>query len=144
MSAQRYTAFVAASPESVRNSDAISAIQAWARNELNQYALAVRKLAYSLPHGLGERDLLHLSERMRLTAKDDLGKVLSTLGLTDPPDADSRHARDSHRVESIRTVIPEWPDTNGVPWKLCSTCLLVYDPMVAHSHDGCGQDGVST
>ena len=41
------------------------------RQELRDYAVELRKLAYTLPNGVGEHDLLWLSERMR-TAADEV------------------------------------------------------------------------
>jgi hypothetical protein len=38
------------------------------RQELRDYAVELRKLAYSLPNGVGEHDLLWMSERMRTAA----------------------------------------------------------------------------
>jgi hypothetical protein len=38
------------------------------RRELRNYAIELRQLAYTLPNGVGERDLLRLSERMRAAA----------------------------------------------------------------------------
>jgi hypothetical protein len=36
--------------------------------ELRNYAVELRQLAYTLPNGVGEHDLLRLSERMHATA----------------------------------------------------------------------------
>src|ERR1700756_5319016 len=38
------------------------------RQELRNYAVELRQLAYTLPNGVGEHDLLRLSGRMRATA----------------------------------------------------------------------------
>jgi hypothetical protein len=38
------------------------------RQELRNYAIQLRRLAYTLPNGVGEHDLLRLSERMRAAA----------------------------------------------------------------------------
>ncbi len=38
------------------------------RQDLRNYAVELRQLAYSLPEGVGEHDLLRLSGRMRVTA----------------------------------------------------------------------------
>jgi hypothetical protein len=38
------------------------------RQELRDYAVQLRQLAYTLPNGVGEHDLLRLSERMRAAA----------------------------------------------------------------------------
>ena len=49
----------------------MSIIEARLRQELCDYAVELRKLAYTLPNGVGEHDLLWLSERMR-TAADEV------------------------------------------------------------------------
>jgi hypothetical protein len=38
------------------------------REELRNYSVELRQLAYTLPHGIGENHLLHLSDRMRAAA----------------------------------------------------------------------------
>ncbi len=38
------------------------------RQELRNYAVELRQLAYTLPHGVGEHDLLRLSDRMHAVA----------------------------------------------------------------------------
>jgi hypothetical protein len=38
------------------------------RQELRNYAVELRQLAYTLPQGVGEHDLLRLSDRMRAAA----------------------------------------------------------------------------
>ena len=38
------------------------------RQELHRYAVELRQLAYTLPLGVGEHDLLGLSERMHAAA----------------------------------------------------------------------------
>jgi hypothetical protein len=40
------------------------------RRVLNNYAIELRKLAYALPNGVGEYDLLQLSERMSAGADE--------------------------------------------------------------------------
>ena len=42
--------------------------EAQLRQELRNYAVELRQLAYTLPDGVGEHDLLRLSGRMRTTA----------------------------------------------------------------------------
>jgi hypothetical protein len=49
------------------------AVEARLRQELRSYAVELRQLAYTLPNGMGEHDLLRLSERMR-TAADAVRK----------------------------------------------------------------------
>ena len=49
-------------------------IEAQLRQELREYAVEVRKLAYTLPNGVGEHDLLSLSERMRTAASQAVPK----------------------------------------------------------------------
>lgn len=44
------------------------------RQELHEYAAEVRRLAYTLPMGVGEHDLLGLSERMYATADQKVRK----------------------------------------------------------------------
>jgi hypothetical protein len=44
------------------------AVEAQLRQELRSYAVELRQLAYTLPNGVGEHDLLRLSERMRAAA----------------------------------------------------------------------------
>ena len=43
-------------------------IEAHLRRELHKYAVELRRLAYTLPNGVGEHDLLQLSERMNVAA----------------------------------------------------------------------------
>ena len=42
--------------------------EAQLRQDLRTYAVELRQLAYTLPNGVGEHDLLRLSHRMRATA----------------------------------------------------------------------------
>jgi hypothetical protein len=42
--------------------------EAQLRQDLRNYAVELRQLAYTLPEGVGEHDLLQLSGRMRVTA----------------------------------------------------------------------------
>ncbi len=44
------------------------AFEAQLRQDLRNYAVELRQLAYTLPEGVGEHDLLRLSGRMRVTA----------------------------------------------------------------------------
>ena len=44
------------------------AFEAQLRQDLRNYAVELRQLAYTLPDGVGEHDLLGLSGRMRVTA----------------------------------------------------------------------------
>ena len=39
-------------------------VRARLRQQLRKYGIELRKLAYSLPDGVGEHDLLHLSEQL--------------------------------------------------------------------------------
>ena len=48
--------------------DVMSTVEARLRQELRKYAVELRQLAYILPNGVGEHDLLRLSERLRATA----------------------------------------------------------------------------
>lgn len=42
--------------------------EAQLRQQLRNYALELRQVAYTLPNGIGEHDLLRLSEQMRASA----------------------------------------------------------------------------
>jgi hypothetical protein len=44
------------------------------RQELRNYAVELRQLAYTLPHGVGEHDFLQLSGRMRAAADQMVAK----------------------------------------------------------------------
>jgi hypothetical protein len=44
------------------------AFEAQLRQDLRNYAVELRQLAYTMPEGVGEHDLLGLSGRMRVTA----------------------------------------------------------------------------
>jgi hypothetical protein len=59
-------------------------IEARLRRELRKYAIELRKLAYSLPHGVGEHALLQLSERMGATAAQDLAATSASFANKDP------------------------------------------------------------
>ncbi len=48
-------------------------IEAHLRREMHKYAVELRKLAYTMPDGVGEHDLLELSEQMN-TAADETPK----------------------------------------------------------------------
>ena len=43
-------------------------IEAHLRREMHKYAAELRKLAYTVPNGVGEHDLLELSEVMNVAA----------------------------------------------------------------------------
>ena len=43
-------------------------VKAQLREDLRNYAVELWRLAYNLPNGVGEHDLLRLSGRMRATA----------------------------------------------------------------------------
>jgi hypothetical protein len=45
-------------------------IEARRRRELRKYAIELRKLAYTLPNGVGEYNLLQLSDRMSAAAQE--------------------------------------------------------------------------
>ena len=51
----------------------VPAFEAQLRQELRTYAVELRQLAYTLPNGVGEHDLLRLSGRMRAAA-DQVGR----------------------------------------------------------------------
>ena len=60
--------------ESCRGDEVMATIEAQLRQELRDYAVELRKLAYTLPNGVGEHDLLWLSERMRTAANEAVHK----------------------------------------------------------------------
>ena len=66
------------------SSEVVTALETWVRRGLREYAVALRKLAYSLPNGVGERELLQLSEQMNTAASQDLGAIFASVGLKDP------------------------------------------------------------
>jgi hypothetical protein len=49
-------------------------VEAQLRQELRNYAVELRQLAYTVPNGVGEHDLRRLSGRMRATADQVLPK----------------------------------------------------------------------
>ncbi len=59
-------------------------IEVWFRQELRKYAVALRKLAYSLPDGVGEHGLLLLSEQMNSAADQDFETVFASLANHEP------------------------------------------------------------
>jgi hypothetical protein len=123
----------------VGTSDAIHAVEAWVRDELRSYALALRKLAYTLPNGAGEHDLLELSDQMKAAGRE-LAGILGAVGPKEPAQSHSLHEQESPTIDEIRGVIPDWPDTNGIPWQMCAPCRLVYDPTCFHPHGHCRHD----
>ena len=50
--------------------DFMPIVEAQLRQELRNYAVELRQLAYTLPNGVGEHDLLGLSSRMRIAADE--------------------------------------------------------------------------
>ena len=44
--------------------------EAQLRQDMRNYAVELRQLAYTVQNGIGEHDLLRLSERMRATADE--------------------------------------------------------------------------
>lgn len=54
--------------------DFTPAVEAQLRRELRNYAVELRQLAYTVPNGVGEHDLLRLSGRMRATADQVVAK----------------------------------------------------------------------
>ena len=48
--------------------DLMPTVEAQLRQDLRNYAVELRQLAYTLPNGVGEHDFLQLSGRMRATA----------------------------------------------------------------------------
>jgi hypothetical protein len=45
-------------------------IEAHLRREMHKYAVELRKLAYTVPNGMAEHDLLELSELMNIAANE--------------------------------------------------------------------------
>jgi hypothetical protein len=56
----------------------MSTIEAQLRREMHKYAAEVRKLAYIIPNGMGEHDLLELSDVMNVAADKTLEKYTSS------------------------------------------------------------------
>jgi hypothetical protein len=54
------------------STEVMPTIEALLRQELRQYAVELRKLAYTLPNGIGEQALLRLSAHMTTTADQPL------------------------------------------------------------------------
>jgi hypothetical protein len=54
--------------------DVMPTIETRLRQELRNYAVELRQLAYTLPQGVGEHDLLLLSDRMRAAAEQMVRK----------------------------------------------------------------------
>ena len=48
--------------------------EAQLRQDLRTYAVELRQLAYTVPHGVGEHALLQLSDRMRAAADEVVRK----------------------------------------------------------------------
>jgi hypothetical protein len=45
-------------------------IEAHLRREIHRFALELRKLAYTVPNGMAEHDLLEMSDLMNVTADE--------------------------------------------------------------------------
>jgi predicted RNA-binding protein YlqC (UPF0109 family) len=114
-------------------------IAAQLRRELRVYAVELRKLAYTLPNGIGEHDLLRVSEQMVSAADQDREETSVSLATKDRLAWEERIEQQGRTIDAIRAVIPEWPDTNGTPWEMCAICHAVYDPTTSHSHDDHGR-----
>ncbi|GBE66262.1 hypothetical protein MFM001_27240 [Mycobacterium sp. MFM001] len=119
----------------MQGSDVVRAVEGWVRGELREYAVTLRKLAYSLPNGAGEGALLQLSERMNTAAHQGICEMLTSGGLRETLAPQTSSGPERRTIEEIRAVIPEWPDTNGTPWRMCATCYAIYDPTTSHVHD---------
>ena len=61
-------------------------IEAHLRRELHKYAVALRKLAYTVPSGVGEHGFLQLSERMHTAADETPKKYLTSQHLEQASD----------------------------------------------------------
>ena len=101
-------------------------IVAQLRQDMRECAVELRKLAYTMPNGVGEHDLLLLSEEM-ITASGQ-----------EPLAMEAASEQEGRTIEDIRAVIPEWPETNGTPWQMCAICHGVYDPTSSNPHDDPG------
>jgi hypothetical protein len=119
----------------VRNNEAVRAVEGWVRREFRQYAVALRKLAYSQSHGVGEHALLQLSAQLSTAADRGLEEVFGSVGFKDPLAVPTATERKCPTIEEIRAVLPEWPDTAGIPWQMCPTCYVLYDPASSPRHD---------
>jgi hypothetical protein len=119
----------------VRNTEAVRAVEGWVRREFRQYAVALRKLAYSQSDGVGEHALLQLSAQMNTAADRGLEEIFGPVGCKDPPAVPAATERKCPTIEEVRAVMPEWPDTAGIPWQLCATCYVLYDPASSRRHD---------
>ncbi len=119
----------------MRNSEAVRAVEGWVRREFRQYAVALRKLAYSQFNGVGEHALLQLSAQMNTAADRCLEEALVSVGFKDAPAVPPATERKCPTIEEIRAVMPEWPDTAGKPWQMCAICYVLYDPASSHRHD---------
>jgi len=120
-------------------SNVIRALEARIRDELRGYALALRKLAYTLPNGVGEHALLELSDQMNAAGRD-LAAIFGSVSPRNPSESQPRHEQASPSLDEIRDLIPEWPDTNGIPWQMCAPCGSIYDPTCFHPHGRCRHD----
>lgn len=49
-------------------------VEARLRQQLRDYAIELRQVAYTMPNGIGEHDLLRLSDQMRAAADQVAGK----------------------------------------------------------------------
>jgi hypothetical protein len=56
--------------KSLPQEEIMPTLEAQLRQDLRDYAVEIRQLAYTLPEGVGEHDLLRLSGRMRATADE--------------------------------------------------------------------------
>ena len=60
--------------------DLMPTVEAQLRQDLRNYAVELRQLAYTLPNGVGEHDFLQLSGRMRAAA-DQVGQQCNPANL---------------------------------------------------------------
>ena len=84
---------------------------------------------------MGERELLQLSEQMDTTAGQGLRGMVASLRGKDPLTLEPGIEQHGPTIEEIRVVMPEWPETNGIPWQMCANCHAIYDPTTSHPHD---------
>ena len=57
-------------------------VEARLRQQLRNYAVELRQVAYTLPNGVGEHDLLRLSDQMRAAADQVVSNRASCNDLT--------------------------------------------------------------
>ena len=90
-------------------------IEAHLRREMHKYAVELRKLAYTLPNGVGEHDLLELSQLMNIAA-DETPPEIQTVANTS-----AQGARQPMTTCENRVALPvALPTLRGYPtyWEM--------------------------